>query len=129
LRESFGRRAGAGELAPQNPQALNSLLDLAKGGQLTDSALAQLAPFLAGRQFQLGPPQDPAAGGYMTYHIAVGTRIFRPSIPAGDDPAADQRTPFSYWPILAAIPSADVAAQDALQQQRRPDSEAKVMII
>ena len=107
------------ELAPQNPQALNSLLDLAKGGQLTDSALAQLAPFLAGRQFQLGPPQDPAAGGYMTYHIAVGNQDFSAFDTGGamTQPQISERLSL-IGQFLQAIPSADVAAQDALQQQR-----------
>jgi hypothetical protein len=107
------------ELAPQNPQALSSLLDLAKGGQLTDSALAQLAPFLAGREFQLGPPQDPAAGGYMTYHIAVGNQDFSAFDTGGamTQPQITERLSLIDQ-LLQAIPSADAAAQDALQQQR-----------
>jgi HEAT repeat protein len=107
------------ELAPQNPQALSSLLDLAKGGQMTDSALAQLAPFLAGREFQLGPPQDPAAGGYMTYHIAGGNQDFSAfdSTGALTQPQITERLSLIDQ-FLQAIPSGDSAAQDALQQQR-----------
>jgi hypothetical protein len=107
------------ELAPQNPQALSSLLDLAKGGQLTDSTLAQLAPFLAGRQFQLGPPEDPAAGGYMTYHIAVGNQDFSAFDTGGAmTPGQISERLSLIDQFLQAIPSADAAAQDALQQQR-----------
>jgi hypothetical protein len=51
------------ELAPQNPQALSTLLDLAKSGQLTDCILAQLAPFLAdGNMNSARPKTRPPAG-------------------------------------------------------------------
>jgi hypothetical protein len=106
------------ELAPQNPQALSSLLDLAKAGQLTDSALAQMAPFLSGREFQLGPPDDPSAGGYMTYHISAGNQDFS-AFDAGTLTQAQIAERLSLIDqFLQAIPSTDSGAQDALQQQR-----------
>jgi hypothetical protein len=107
------------ELAPQNPQALSALLDLAKGGQLNDSTLAQLAPYLGGRDFQLGPPQDPSAGGYMTFHIAAGNQDFSAfdSTGALTQPQITERLALIDQ-FLQAIPPTDSAAQDALQAQR-----------
>jgi hypothetical protein len=107
------------ELAPQNPQALTTLLDLAKGGQLSDSVLAQLAPFLAGREYQLGPPQDGAASGYLTFHMASGNQDFSAFDSGGTltQPQITQRLAIIDQ-FLQAIPTSDPAAQDALQQQR-----------
>jgi HEAT repeat protein len=107
------------QLAPQNPQALNTLLDMAKGGQLTDSMLAQLAPYLAGRQYQLGPPQDPSAGGYLTFHMANGNQDFSAYDTGGSlsPPQLTQRIAIIDQ-LLQAIPSTDPSAQDALQEQR-----------
>jgi hypothetical protein len=107
------------ELAPQNPQALSTLLDLAKGGQLTDMVAAQLAPFLGGRDYELGPPQDPAAGGYLTFHMADGNQDFSAFDSSGalTPPQITQRLSIIDQ-FLQAIPSTDTAAQDALQAQR-----------
>jgi hypothetical protein len=107
------------ELAPQNQQALSTLLDLAKGGQLADNVLAQLAPFLAGRQYQLGPPQDPTAGGYLTFHSSNGNQDFSAFDASGTFTQPQLTQSISIIDqLLQAIPSTDSAAQEALQQQR-----------
>jgi hypothetical protein len=107
------------QIAPQNSDALNALLDLAKGGQLPDSVLAQLAPYLGGRTYQLGPPANPLAGGNLTYHIANGNQDFSAYDGGGALTQAQigQRVSIIDQ-LLQAIPSTDTAAQDALQQQR-----------
>jgi hypothetical protein len=107
------------ELAPQNPQALSTLLDLAKGGQLNDMVLAQLAPFLGGREYELGPPQDLAGGGYLTFHMANGNQDFSAFDASGTltQPEITERLSIIDQ-LLQAIPSTDSAAQDALQAQR-----------
>jgi hypothetical protein len=107
------------ELAPQNTQALNSLLDLAKSGQLPDTVLAQLAPYLAGRQYELGPPQDPAAGGYLTFHMANGNEDFSASDTSGTLTQAQITQRISIIDqLLQVLPATDSATQDALQGQR-----------
>jgi hypothetical protein len=107
------------ELAPQNTQALSSLLDLAKSEQLPDSILVQLAPFLAGREYELGPPQDPTAGGYLTFHMANGNEDFSASDASGTLTQAQitQRIAIIDQ-LLQVIPATDPATQDALQGQR-----------
>lgn len=107
------------ELAPQNPQVLSSLLGMAKVGQLSDTTLAQLAPYLAGRAFQLGPPQDPSADGILTMHIAIGNQDFSAFDSSGTlTPAQITQRLDLIDQFMQAIPSSDVGAQEALQQQR-----------
>jgi HEAT repeat protein len=107
------------ELAPQNTQALTSLLDLAKSGQLSDTILAQLAPFLAGRQYELGPPPDPAAGGNLTFHMANGNEDFSSFDASGTLTQAQITQRISIIDqLLQVIPATDAATQDALQGQR-----------
>jgi uncharacterized protein YoaH (UPF0181 family) len=118
-----GNQAAAGqalaELAPQNAQALASLLDLAKGGQLPDNVLAQLAPYLAGREYQLGPPPDPAAGGNLTFHMANGNEDFSASDVSGTLTQTQIAQRISIIDqLLQVIPATDLATQDALQGQR-----------
>jgi HEAT repeat protein len=106
------------ELAPQNTDALNTLIALAKDGQLSDSTLAQLAPFLGGRQYQLAPPSNPATAGYLTFHIASGNQDFS-AYDGGDLSAAQFTQRISIIDqLLAVIPATDSAGQDALQQQK-----------
>jgi hypothetical protein len=107
------------ELAPQNAQALNALLDMAKGGQLSDSMLSQLAPYFGGRELQLGPPTDPTAGGYLTFHMATGNQDFS-AFDAGAtmSPAQITQNISIIDQLLQAVPSSDTAALDALQLQR-----------
>jgi HEAT repeat protein len=105
------------EMAPQNPEALTSLLDLAKGGQVPDSTLALMAPYLAGRQYQLGPPQDPSAGGNYTFHMAEGNQDFSASDPNLTQAQISHNISVIDQ-LLQAIPATDTAAQDALQEQR-----------
>ncbi|HEX4120265.1 MAG TPA: hypothetical protein VH619_06605 [Verrucomicrobiae bacterium] len=106
------------ELAPQNPDALNALLALIKSGQLNESSLAQLAPFLGGRQYQLTPPANPALSGYMTFHIAVGDQDF--SSHDSDSFTAPQlaRRISIIDEVMAVVPAADASAQDTLQKQK-----------
>ena len=107
------------QLAPQNAEALNSLLDMAKNGQLSDSILAQLAPFLGGRQYQLGPPQDAGAGGVLTFHMANGNQDFSASDGGGTmtQPQIAQRISIIDQ-LLQAVPSTDTGTVDSLQEQR-----------
>jgi hypothetical protein len=107
------------QIAPQNTDALNALLDLAKGGQLPDSVLAQLAPYLGGRTYELGPPANPLASGNLTFHIASGNQDFSAYDGSGALTQAQISQRVSIIDqLLQAIPSTDTAAQDALQQQR-----------
>jgi uncharacterized protein YoaH (UPF0181 family) len=107
------------ELAPQNTQALSSLLDLAKGGQLPDSVMAQLAPYLAGRQYQLGPPEDPAVGGVLTFHMANGNEDFSSFDSSGALNQAQVAQRISIIDqLLQVVPATDPATVDALQGQR-----------
>jgi HEAT repeat protein len=107
------------QIAPQNTDALNALLTLAKGGQLSDTILSQLAPYLEGRTYQLGPPADPTAGGYLTFHMADGNQDFSATDASGalTQSQIGQRIAVIDQ-FLQAIPSTDPAAQEALQQQR-----------
>jgi hypothetical protein len=107
------------QIAAQNTDALNALLDLAKGGQLPDTVLAQIAPYLGGRTYQLGPPADPAAGGYLTFHMANGNQDFSAYDSGGALTQAQISQRLSIIDqILQAVPSTDTATQEALQQQR-----------
>ena len=107
------------QIAPQNTDALDALLDLAKGGQLPDSVVAQLAPYLGGRVCQLGPPSNPAAGGSLTFHIASGNQDFSAYDGGGGLTQAQISQRVSIIDqLLQAIPSTDTAALEALQQQR-----------
>jgi hypothetical protein len=107
------------ELAPQNTQAMSTLVDLAKAGQLSDMVLAQLAPYLGGRQYQLGPPQDTAAGGYLTFHMANGNQDFSAYDSAGTMTQGQISQRISIIDqLLQALPSDDTTAQSALQEQR-----------
>ncbi|MGA2175393.1 MAG: hypothetical protein ABSH38_10465 [Verrucomicrobiota bacterium] len=107
------------EMSLQNSDALNSLLNLAKNGQLSDPVLAQLGPFLAGRQYQLGPPADPMAGGYQTYHMAGGNQDFSSYDTLNIlTPAQINQRLALIDQFIQAVPSTDSAAQEALQQQK-----------
>jgi hypothetical protein len=103
------------ELAPKNQQALSALLDMAKAGQLSDSTLAQMAPYLAGREFQLGLT---TADGYMTSHVA-GNQDFS-TFDSSETLTATQVSQrlAIIDQFLQAIPTSDVSALEALQQQR-----------
>ncbi|HEY3913072.1 MAG TPA: hypothetical protein VGN61_01190 [Verrucomicrobiae bacterium] len=106
------------ELAPNNPEALSALIALAKSGQLNDSALAQLAPFLGGRQYQLTQPSNPATPGYLTLHMGLGNQDFASRDDTSLTPAQLTHRISIIDQVLAVIPAADVSAQDAIQQQK-----------
>ncbi|HEY3861089.1 MAG TPA: hypothetical protein VGO59_04310 [Verrucomicrobiae bacterium] len=107
------------ELAPQNPQALSTLMDMAKGGQLSDSILSQMAPYLGGRELELGPPQNAAAGGYLTFHMANGNQDFS-AFDGGSTLTPQQITQriSIIDQLLQNVPPTDGAAVDALNEQR-----------
>lgn len=109
---------GLAEIAPQNPDASNALITLVKSGQLNDSSVAQLAPFLGGRQYQLAPPPNPAAPGYLTFHMSVGNQDFSAYDSDAINPAQLTQRISLVGQVLAVTPQADVTAQDALQQQK-----------
>lgn len=109
---------GLAEIAPQNPDASNALITLVKSGQLNDSSVAQLAPFLGGRQYQLNPPPNPAAPGYLTFHMSVGNQDFSSYDSDAINPAQLTQRILLIGQVLAVIPQGDVTAQDAVQQQK-----------
>jgi hypothetical protein len=109
---------GLAEIAPQNPDASNALITLVKSGQLNDASVAQLAPFLGGRQYQLAPPPNPAAPGYLTFHMSVGNQDFSAHDSDAINPVQLTQRISLIGQVLAVTPQADVTAQDALQQQK-----------
>ena len=107
------------ELAPQNSQALSALLDMARQGQLSDAELAQLAPYLGGRENQLGATTNPAGTSTQGLHLANGNQDFSvadllPSLTPGQ---VTQRLSIIDQ-LLQAIPASDTQGQQALQQQK-----------
>jgi hypothetical protein len=108
------------QVSSQNPQAFNSLLDLAKNGQLSDHALAQLAPFLAGQQYELAPPGSQPGGGVQTIHMASGNQDFLAYVPGAAAVPQSQinQQVGAIDQLLQALPAADDEARGALQQQR-----------
>lgn len=106
------------QLASQNSQALDSLVDLAKQGQLSDTTLAQLAPYLGGRENELGGDSPPGAST-QTIHMANGNQDFAATdlINTLTPDQVDQRISMIDQ-LLQALPSDDTQAQQALQQQR-----------
>jgi hypothetical protein len=107
------------EMAPQNSQAMTALLNMAQQGQLTDSELAQLAPYLAGRENELGTVDNPPGTTTQSLHLAAGNQDFV---------VADQlnaMTPSQVTQslsvinqLLQTIPDSDTQAQQALQAQK-----------
>jgi hypothetical protein len=107
------------QLAPQNSQALSALLDMAKQGQLSDAALAQLAPYLGGRENQLGSGTNPAGTTTQGLHLANGNQDFSIAI-LENTLTPDQATQrlSIVDQLLQAIPASDIMGQQALQQQK-----------
>jgi hypothetical protein len=107
------------QLAPQNSQALSALLDMARQGQLSDAELAQLAPYLGGRENQLGAAANPPGTSTQGLHIANGNQDFS----VGD--LLNSLTPGQVTQrlsiidqLMQAIPAGDTQGQQALQQQK-----------
>jgi hypothetical protein len=107
------------QLAPQNSQALSALLDMARQGQLSDTELAQLAPYLGGRENQLGSGANPSGASTQEVHLASGNQDF----PIADLPLSsltpdqiNQRISIIDQ-LLQTIPDSDTQGQQALQHQ------------
>ncbi|MGA2540788.1 MAG: hypothetical protein ABSG78_04410 [Verrucomicrobiota bacterium] len=106
------------QMALTNPQALATLLDLAKNGAAQDFVLSTVAPFLAGRQFVLpsAAGQIPPGAPTQSIHMNSGNQNFlsyqmsSPALLNQQMAAIDQ--------LLQVIPPADTDALQALQQQK-----------
>ena len=108
-----------GELAPQNADASNTLFTLAKSGQLDDSTVAQLAPFLGGRRCELIRPANADTIAYNAIHTAIGNQDYVTLGGAGNlTPTQALQRISMIDQLSAALPSGDAAALDALQQQK-----------
>jgi hypothetical protein len=107
------------ELAPQNSQALGALLDMARQGQLSDAELAQLAPYLGGRENQLGSAANPPGTSTQGLHLANGNQDFSIA-DLGNSLTPGQVTQrlSVIDQLLQSIPASDTQAQQALQQQK-----------
>jgi len=105
------------QMALANPQAMNTLLDTAKNGA-SDSVLASVAPYLAGRQFVLSSAADqiPAGAPIQSIHMNAGNQNFlsyqvsNPALAVQQIALVDQ--------LLQVIPPANVAAIQALREQK-----------
>jgi hypothetical protein len=107
------------QLAPQNSSALNALVDMAQQGQLSDSILAQLAPYLGGRENQLGPTTNPSGTTSQGLHIANGNQDFTAvDLLNALTPAQVTERISIIDQLLQALPASDTQTQEALQQQR-----------
>ena len=107
------------ELAPQNSQARSALLDMAQQGQLSDTALAQLAPYLGGRENQLGSGTNPSGTSTQGLHLANGNQDFSVAdlLNSLTPDQVTQRISIVDQ-LLQSIPAGDTQGQQALQQQR-----------
>ena len=107
------------QLASQNSQALNSLLNMAKQGQLSDSQLAQLAPYLGGRENSLGAPTNPGGTSSQGIHIANGNQDYSAAEYSGSltpDQVIQRISIIDQ--LLQNVPADDTMGQQALQQQK-----------
>jgi hypothetical protein len=107
------------ELAPQNSQALSALLDMARQGQLSDAELAQLAPYLGGRENQLGAGTNPSGTSTQGLHLANGNQDFTVAdlLNSLTPDQVTQRISIIDQ-LLQSIPAGDTQGQQALQQQK-----------
>ncbi len=107
------------QLAPQNSQALSALLDMARQGQLSDAELAQLSPYLGGRENQLGSTTNPSGTSTQGLHLANGNQDFSVAdlLPFLTPNQVTQRLSIIDQ-LLQSIPASDTQAQQALQQQK-----------
>jgi hypothetical protein len=105
------------QMALANPQALDTLLTAATNG-VSDSALAGMAPYVAGRQFVLPTAADqiPAGAPIQSIHMSAGNQNFlsyqvsNPALAGQQIALVDQ--------LLQVIPPADIAALQALREQK-----------
>jgi hypothetical protein len=107
------------ELAPQNSQALSALLDMTRQGQLSDAELAQLAPYLGGRENQLDAGTNPSGTSTQGLHLANGNQDFLVSDLLNSlTPGQITQRLSVIDQLLQAIPAGDTQGQQALQQQK-----------
>jgi hypothetical protein len=106
------------QLAPGSPQALNSLLELAKSGQLPDYVMQSVAPFLAGQQFALSSDSNPAPAGaqLQTIHMANGNQNFIAY--QASTPAQIGQQIHLIDQLIQVLPPSDSDTLLALQQQK-----------
>jgi len=92
---------------------------MAKQGQLSDVELAQLAPYLSGRENQLSSEANPAGTSTQGLHLANGNQDFSIAI-LENTLTPDQATQrlSIVDQLLQAIPASDIMGQQALQQQK-----------
>jgi len=106
------------QMALTNPQALATLLDMAKTGSASDFALSTVAPFLGGRQFVLPTAADqiPPGAPIQSIHMNSGNQNFLSYQLANPTLASQQASVIDQ--LLQAIPPAYTGALQALQQQK-----------
>jgi hypothetical protein len=106
------------QMALANPQAMNTLLDISAKNGVSDSDLAGVAPYLAGRQFVLSAAADqiPAGTPVQTIHMAAGNQNFFSC--QVSNPALADRQIALVDQLLQAVPPADIAAVQALREQK-----------
>jgi hypothetical protein len=107
------------QLAPQNSQALSGLVNMVQQGQLTDAQLADIAPYLAGRENELGGAANPPGTSVQGLHLANGNQDFSMADTANSltpDQVTQRLSVIDQ--LLQAVPSSDTGAQSALQGQR-----------
>lgn len=107
------------QMAPQNSQALSSLVNLVQQGQLTDAQLADIAPYLAGRENELGGAANPPGTSVQGLHLANGNQDYLLADTANSITPAQATQRISIIDqLLQTLPSGDTMAQSALQGQR-----------
>ena len=106
------------QMALSNPQALATLLDMAKSGSATDFVLGTVAPFLAGRQFVLPTAADqiPPGAPIQNIHMNSGNQNFLSY--QVNNPALLNQQISVIDQLLQVLPPADAGAIQNLQQQK-----------
>lgn len=107
------------QLAPGNSQVAAALVNLAQQGQLSDAALSQLAPYLAGRENQLGSVDNPSGTTSQGLHIANGNQDFSAADLLNSLSPSQVNARISIIDqLLQALPAGDATGQQVLQQQK-----------
>lgn len=107
------------QLAPGNSQVAAALVNLAQQGQLSDAALSQLAPYLAGRENQLGSVANPSGTTSQGLHIANGNQDFSAADLLNSLSPSQVNARISIIDqLLQALPAGDATGQQVLQQQK-----------
>jgi len=107
------------QLAPQNSQVASALVNMVQQGQLSDAALAQLAPYLGGRANQLGSVDNPSGTPSQGLHISNGNQDFSAAdLLSSLSPSQVTQRISIIDQLLQALPAGDTVGQQALQQQK-----------